>query len=692
MSRAENVRKVPLAAALILLVNGQAGFCAASGTPLPADCGYYNAAEHGVIPDDGRDDVEALGALIRKRFAEQDRYASPPFIYLPAGTYNLSGPVEARAEPGSWSDGWLSGFILVGQSREKTVLRLEDRCPAFADPHAPTALLKTGSEGRDDNESGWGNQAFRHYVMNLTLHTGSGNPGAIGLDYLANNRGAVENVTIVSGDGDGKAGIAMNRSWPGPALLKHVLIDGFDRGVDVDNHYDYSMTLEHITLRNQRECGIFVHNNNLFIRGLQSDNAVTALAINNVHGYVVLLDATLNGTNAAAPAIVNAGRLLARNVRCEGYDTALVSESGQTILADDQSARIAEYVSHEAISLFDSPKRTLDLPVKETPVYDQPDTTLWVNAVDYGATPDRPSDDDAEALQAAVDRGGEIVYLPSGAYHIGKTLVIRSAVRKIMGMQSSIRARDAAAVEPLFRFEGDKGSGVILEHLRLAGGIEHASTASLTIRHCDHEGYYNSVNGTGDLFVEDVIGKPYRILHPQHAWMRQVNTEFDDNPLIENHGGTVWILGHKTEGEPTLIKTVNGATELLGGHFRALKNPAAAMPAIVAIDAAISLSFAMEYRTWPIRVSETRNGETRTLTESSNRIVLYTGYDTNQRAVRRPCAVAGAGADRAVSARSVYDIRGRKLPGRATPAERYSGVYILGGPKGNAQIEISVMQ
>jgi hypothetical protein len=246
-------------------------------------------------------------------------------------------------------------------------------------------------------------------------------------------------------------------------------------------------------------------------------------------------------------------------------------------------------------------------------------------------------------------------------------------------MQSSISAKEGVTVEPLLRFEGGSPDGVILEHVRLSGGIVHASADPVTIRHCDHKGYANTAAGTGDFFVEDVIGKPYHIRHPQHLWMRQVNTEFGDEPLIENHGGTLWILGHKTEGEPTIIKTVDGTTELLGGHFRPLRTPAADAPAIVAVDSRVSLSFAMEYRHWPLRVVEERAGHRRALHDSPGRIVLYTGYPQSMGAdaPSPPTRLPTATRNRIGSPVSLYDIRGRKLPEATKQVPgRSPGVYI----------------
>ena len=50
-------------------------------------------------------------------------------------------------------------------------------------------LIKANGGGA--NEGGGGNQAFRHLIANLTVDVGARNPGAIGIDYIANNVGAL---------------------------------------------------------------------------------------------------------------------------------------------------------------------------------------------------------------------------------------------------------------------------------------------------------------------------------------------------------------------------------------------------------------------------------------------------------------------------------------------------------------------
>jgi hypothetical protein len=61
-----------------------------------------------------------------------------------------------------------------------------------------------------------------------------------------------------------------------------------------------------------------------------------------------------------------------------------------------------------------------------------------------------------------------------------------------------------------------------------------------------------------------VVGREFRF-QGQTVWARQFNVE-GDGLHVANDGGTLWILGYKTEGGGTLMETTGGGrTEVLGG-------------------------------------------------------------------------------------------------------------------------------
>jgi len=585
----------------------------------PRDARVINVLDFGATPNDNTDDTAAIQKAIVKALETQNRYAFPPFIFIPKGTYLLSDTLSSRVRQGGWSDGWLAGMILMGESRSQTILKLKNNLPAFANASKPKPVIMTGSESDgNSNPSGSGNRAFRHSIYHLTIDVGTGNNGAVGIDYLANNRGAIEDVTINSSSTKGIAGISMQRFGPGPALIKNVSINGFDYGMSM-GHFEYHMTLEDISLKQQRVAGIENDANTLSVRALKSTNDVPALSVKSSHGFVVLTDSILNGGAKARKngvAVQSVGKLFVKNVNVSNYATAINDTSNGK--KNIKASVIREYTSFAPVSIVPSGKTSLNLRVKETPVYETTKLSEWANAEKFGASASNQSNDDASGIQAAIDSGKAVVYLPNGNYSVGSTIILRKNLKKLIGMQSSIE-RKPGFKGPIFRLENGTSPFVILEHLYLSGDISHSSKRTLAIRHCDFSSYTNTSKGTGDLFVEDVIGK-ISILHPQSVWARQLNTEFQ-NPLLVNVGGKVWILGMKTEGPHTVLEVSKGSqTEILGGAFRPNQDAPANLPAVIIRNSKVSLAYRITGANgpdpfkYPLHIREEQAGTKKELT------------------------------------------------------------------------------
>ncbi len=525
----------------------------------PADSKVVNVKAYGAKGDGVTDDTAAIRAAIEANI-DKNRYAGPAFYYFPAGTYLLSGPVEGRAaDHTAWSAGWRAGVILIGQSRESAILRLKDAADGYGDAKQPRYVVATGSEDDQPHESGRGNRAFRNSVINLTIDLGRGNPGAVGIDYMASNRGTIENVLIRGGVDSGWCGVRMDRDWPGPALVKGLEVQGCDWGVHMDNHWEYSMTFEDLTLRGQRVGGFYVKNNGAFIRHLTSINRVPAVvAKDDGNSLVVLLDSTItNDGGGAGAGLVLQGLAYVRNLTSTGYTVAIddISPRNQDVAGDAKlPVRVAEYRQGQVVSNLGGNVAALGLPIEETPLYWPKSADEWLNG--------------ASDLQAAVDSGKPVVYLPAGGIVLQKTLVIRGGkLRKLVGMQSSLGfEKDKKQVA--IRFEGDAASSVILEHLWIDGVVEHTGAGTLTLRHCDLNGGPVGLvaSGPGKTFIEDVVGR-WSIGKGHRLWARQTNAEFGEKPLLTINGGTAWILGFKTEGDNVCLQQTGGAVELLGGLF-----------------------------------------------------------------------------------------------------------------------------
>lgn len=529
-------------------------------------------APYGVVPDDGRDDAAALQRAIC------DQVDSGRFLFLPPGVYDLATPLVATNAAGTWR----AHLTLQGAGRDLTVLRLADNAPGFDDPAAPQAMLTTGSHWQDgDRLDGGGNKAFRNNVLDLTLDTGRGNPGAIGIAYAVSNIGTLENVAVRDREGTAAIGIAMTRAIPGPGLLSHVVVQGFAVGIDYAD-VQYGMTIEHAVLTGQREAGIRTTRNVLHIRGLHSTNRVCAIRANDAQSVLTLLDADLQGGAPETSAVDAAGSLLLRGVRTSGYASALRC-AGHVVAG----TVLAQYV-HPAPA---SPPATAGdglLPVKETPRFRNGDLNDW-----QAVGPRQAGEaDDTAAIQRAIDTGKGTVYFPAGrTYFLSDTVVVRGSVRQVLGMGAELSlgaARepfsDRANPRPLFRIDPGTQPVVFLEHLFFNAQypgevlIENNSPSTLVIRHCSgwvgadgaRRAYRNTPRATGEVFVEDVF-LPGWEFRGQTVWARQFNPENWDGDGSEaqvlNHGGKLWILGFKTEGPAPFLRTIaGGTTELLGAY------------------------------------------------------------------------------------------------------------------------------
>jgi Pectate lyase superfamily protein len=236
-------------------------------------------------------------------------------------------------------------------------------------------------------------------------------------------------------------------------------------------------------------------------------------------------------------------------------------------------SNISEFISDKTYSLFPSYQSSLNLEVKEIPIFSEEPLKNWVSVTDFGANGE-DNKDDTQAIQSAIDSGKSTVYFPNGNYYISHTIHVRKNVKRIIGFESHLKI-----IQPLvnqeksvFRFENGSQAIVALE--RFSGDysgnkffwIEHASSKTLVLRNIymgSGKVYRNTV--PGNLFIEDITGYGSLVFNYQNVWARQLNVEAPTTQ-IKNNGGTVWILGLKTENKGTVVKTTGGGkTEILGG-------------------------------------------------------------------------------------------------------------------------------
>lgn len=611
----------------------------------PADANIADVKrDYGAKGDGVTDDT----AAIQKALTERRK-----IIYFANGTYLISDTLR-------WGD-QQKRQIFQGQSEAGTVIKLKDGTAGFANPAAPKAMIWTGGAPA---------QRFHNGLRNLTIENGKNNSGAIGLQFMANNQGGIHDITIRSGDGSGPIGLDLGYSGEqGPCLIRNVTVQGFDIGIST-KHGVNSITLEHITLKGQRKFGFQNDGQVVSMRGLKSTNAVPAFYNKRGSSLLTLLDAELTGTGAAAtlPALDNEAGLFARNVTSTGYLKVLENSGGLGNNPDGNT--LGEFSSHSPMSLFPSPPKSLNLPVKETPDVPWDDPKDWANVASYpvgkiarpemrkgkvllnadGTEKTFMADDWTAAFQAAIDSGKTTVYFPTGSYPCFGEIRVRGKVRRIIGLSSNFgeHTGDAKIIieegdSPVVRIERFDWN-----YSRVS--VTHAAKRTLVVS-SGLGGRYIAKPGHGDFFIEDMVAQ--FDISGGNTWARQLNTEGGYTPvpteprgtyvpgydLLNIENGSLWILGLKTEGDATLVTARKGAkVEIVGGFIYANKDYRPEKQWFINDESSLSFTLGENViRKAPFDpVWERRDGEVRILKKGEapirgggSLITLYTGYKGN---------------------------------------------------------------
>lgn len=584
---------------------------AGKGIVFPPDAGHVDATQppYSMVGDGKTDNTQAM------RQAFEDLRGSNSTLYFPDGVYLLSDRVNISGDQPSQPHSKDRFLNLQGQSEKGTILRLKENSPGFDDADKPKTFISL-YEGKSTGD--W----MHGYIRDLTVEVGPGNPGAAGLRFMANNSGAMYDVTVRSLDpkGAGAIGLDLRQSQNGPALIKRITVEGFDHGIATAN--TFSLVFEHITLTGQRKAAFDAGNSRLTIRGLRTKGDVPAL-VGDKHTNLTLIEAQLDGGRSDAAALVLKNNLVyLRDIKVSGFANALQTGDGQHV-----DGPIDEWHAGQRYALFDSaPRGSLRLPIEEAPdVPWETDLSKWVR-VEAGE----------DRIQAAIDeaarRGATTVYLPKAgknSYIITRPVRIHGSVNRILGMESILWiSKTLPPGATVFTLEDTRGPVVIerffniLEHggwkgLRDRFLVENRSDHPLIVRNLAHGACaLKQPNPGKTLFLEDVVTH-VKIGPGETCWARQLNPESPEADMVTVTGGQMWILGLKTEGRATHIVATNGAkVELLGGvSYQSWKNQPVDPPTFRVVDSQASFTLGFYHWNLPFTtiVEETQGGTTRTL-------------------------------------------------------------------------------
>jgi len=514
-----------------------------------------NVRDFGARGDGVTDDTEAF----RKALAGVDR---PITILIPEGNYLVRDTIS-----------WTRWRTLAGTGRHKVTIRLADAAQGYGDPARPKPVIHACIPGPHYGGDSWANAAFENYILGLSVDTGTGNPGAIGILYTTHNLGMIENVLIRSGDGTGVVGLDLRQTEFGPGMIRHLEVVGFDTGIATPGNVSNAV-FEHIVLRNQNVVG-FDNNHPVTVRDLVSHNRVTAIR----HGghpmsHLVLLDSLLAGGAPNSPAIEARGPLYLRNVRAEGYGGIGAGVAGD---------RVEEHVRGQTHSPGGTSRLTLRLPIEDPPPeYTDPPSSWAIVA---------PGQD----IQQAMNSGARTVFMAPGEHRIRDTIHVPPTVRRIFSFPGAAVGgpRERFGIDgnaPFMRIEGRTDEPLAIRGVGFGAWphrvfyLEIASPRPVVIRGPigGHPGgeVRNAPGSEGGRLHLVESHPDLRIKGDYNVWARQWNPE--NNPFdpakaqamagrtyLVNDGGKVLILGMKTEAPAIHAVTVNGGqTEILGGFFR----------------------------------------------------------------------------------------------------------------------------
>jgi hypothetical protein len=558
----------------------------------------------------GKTDV---GAILTQALNDQRTSGNwaVSIVYLPNGTYLTKSTISWKLPPNT------VGPHLYGQSRKGTVIKLADStCRSSTQA---SYVVQTGGNVA---------QNFQRGFFNLTVDIGKGNPGAIGVLWYANNGGLMSDIDIISEDGLGVAGLRVGTVEEGPACARRIYIKGFNYGIWSSANLN-TMTLSQISLEGQRLCGIVNEAGfPLYLDSLTSANSVTAV-FNRSAAQMVLINAHCTGGRADTVAIVNAAGCMffARNIVTQGYRQAITSASHT--VAPPADATIDEWSSHGALSLFNSPPRSLNLPIKRPPMPEwEQDTGKWANILKYttGRT-------DAAALQAAIDDPAKTaVILPKGRdFTLSGNVYVRGNIKMIIAVGAGLAGSGSLVVTDA------AGSPPVVQLMKLTSltGVASPNIVQQSGRTVVLESILlNQINygivhqGAGDLFGADILC-PLQMTNAQaHAWMWHYNAELVNNQLNVS-AGKAWIFGWKDEGQGTSVQQTGGAVELIGFYNYAYGDHTNT-PEFLLAGGAFSVACATQCRYssyYTILVDQTYNGTKKQFLSTANTTGFPTVYD-----------------------------------------------------------------
>lgn len=560
----------------------------------PSNAGLINVLDLGVVPNLSETDTTAIIANTQKLQNAIKNAKGGQYILIPANsTILIYDQLDGLNQQGQMR----CDVRFLGENRDTSVLKIANNCPNFQ-AGSNKAIIRFNSQNPSNSE-GSGNQAFGNSAKKIKFNTGSGNPGAIAINYMVNNYGELRECTF---EGSGVCAVSMLRYGSGSGLITDCMFSGnFDRHIDY-KHWEYSMVVDKCTFKNAGIVCVRVDDgNSLEFSGCTFDLTVDIPCIELLDQSIAYIRDTYFSNDASqvtsAPIKLVGwnSQITTHLISLWGYRSLADIRGTRTPVAATQFSQPADFSSKPAQNLFQISEPYTHIQVIEA----TPSTPKPVQDWAFVGTPN--GGDSTSQIQAALDSGKEDVYFESGSrYYYQGTFVIPSTVRRIHGfgchltiIHGSTYFADINNWKPTWEIGpgteqleiSDIESEIYAFNTHMAGAyfMQNSSSRRIVIKgySAGIRGLYNNGGSgvLGDLFIENAT-MGLRLKSKQNVYAKQLNPEDDpldnrpDSHKIENTGGgKVWILGLKTENAGVVCWTENSQTEIFGGQVYPTHTP-----------------------------------------------------------------------------------------------------------------------
>ena len=302
---------------------------------------------------------------------------------------------------------------IVGESREKTVIRLDDGAAGFGAGAAKPVLKYFLLTTRGSNIN------IGNMLENVTVDVGRNNPGAVGVEWNSSNYGGIRNVAVLA-PGGGCTGILMpKRNACG--YFSDITVDGFSTGICHRASGESVVVAEHLTVKN-------------------ADLAFSVGKLPRICGSVLCLrKAALE--NVKTPSWVSPGALL------ETLDCDFQADSRSSLVAAEDHPFVAPFALADAAVVED-----------------------------FGAVGDGIVDDTAAIVKACA-AGKRAVVFSRPVYRVDGSIDVPAGVEIVDALNATVVRCSANNPDAVFRVTGFSSRPVVFRNFYFVGGIlvDHVS-------------------------------------------------------------------------------------------------------------------------------------------------------------------------------------------------------------------------